>query len=72
MAIVTEVYPGADGRVRSACVSYKRFKTGESAREYGGAAFTSIKRSVQRLVLLVPVDDVKTPKVIAETPGTEE
>ena len=70
MAIVTEVHPGSDGRVRSATVSYKRFKAGEPAHLYGGASFTSVKRSIQRLVLLVPVSD-ETPPERTATTGTE-
>ena len=55
LAIVSEVFPSKDGHVRSALVSYKRFKAGEKVSEYKGAPFTSVKRSIQKLVLLVPV-----------------
>ena len=56
LARVREVHPGSDGCVRSALVEYKRFRTREAANEYKGASYTSVRRSIQRLVLLVPVD----------------
>ena len=75
MAIVTDVHPGADGRVRSATVAYKNFKCSESPRTYGGAGFTTVRRSVQRLVLLVSVDEAgsggersASPKAAAPAP----
>lgn len=55
LAIVTQVHPSPDGCVRSATVSYKNFRVGESVRVYKGTPYTSVKRSVQRLALLVPV-----------------
>ena len=61
LAKVSEVHPGSDGRVRSATVTYKHFKSGESSRTYGGAQSTSVRRSIQRLVLLVPVEDSSAP-----------
>ena len=54
---VTQVFPSADGSVRRARVSYKRYKVGEKLREYRGASDVDVERSVQKLVLLVPVED---------------
>ena len=59
LARVREVHSGSDGCVRSAQVEYKRFRTREVANEYKGTPYTSAWRSIQRLVLLVPVDLVK-------------
>ena len=56
LGLVLEVHPGKDGRVRNATVAYKNFKVGESVQIYKGQKYTSVKRSIQRLVLLVPVD----------------
>ncbi len=57
LAIVTQTHPGRDGKVRTVTVSYKNMKAGEKIREYKGQKYTAIKRSVQRLVLLVPVEE---------------
>ena len=55
LARVTETHVGKDSRVRSVTLVYKQYKIGESVRAYKGARDVSIKRSVQRLILLVPV-----------------
>ena len=57
LAIVTDILPSRDGRVRKVVVSYKTFKTGEKVHEYKGQLHTSVQRSCQKLVLLVPVDE---------------
>ena len=57
LARVMAVHPGKDGRVRTATLVYKRYKIGESVREYRGAADVQIKRSVQRLIRLVQIDE---------------
>ena len=54
---VTQVFPSADGMVRRARVLYKRYKVGEKLREYRGASDVEVERSVQKLALLVPVED---------------
>ena len=59
LARVRAVHPGSDGCVPSAHVEYKRFRTREAANEYKGTPYTSVWRSIQNLVLLVPVDPVK-------------
>ena len=57
LAKVAKTHPGKDGKVRSVTLAYKNYKVGESVKEYRGARDTFIVRSVQRLILLVPVDD---------------
>ena len=57
LAVVTEVHQSADGLVRNVTVTYKNFRVGESVHKYSGARNTSVKISVQRLVLLVPIGD---------------
>ena len=56
LAIVHEVFPGKDGKVRRVNVSYRSYKVSEKVQEYHGSSHQIISRSVQRLVLLVPVD----------------
>jgi len=55
LALVKEIFPGQDGKVRKALLTYKNYKIGESVYKYKGAPDTCVIRSVQRLVLLVPV-----------------
>ena len=57
LARVTMTHPSKDGKVRTATVSYKNFKAGETVRQYSGSKDISVTRSAQRLVLLVPVDE---------------
>ena len=59
LAIVTETHPSRDGHIRSATVSYKNFKVSESVRQYKGAPYTAVRRSVQRMALLVPVAEMR-------------
>ena len=56
LALVTETHISKDGKVRTATVSYKNYRTGDKVHEYNGSPYTSIKRSCHRLVRLVPVD----------------
>ena len=56
LALVRDVFPGEDGRVRKVTVQYKSYRTGEKVHEYRGARDTVVSRAVQRLALLVPVD----------------
>ena len=57
IGLVRDVYPGIDGVVRKASISYKNFKIGEKIYEYSGSKDIIVTRSVQRLALLVPVDE---------------
>ena len=54
---VCEVFPGEDGRVRKVQVSYKNPKPGEPPHKYTGRGYVTVERSVNRLVLLLPVDE---------------
>ena len=57
LAVVTDVRPSRDGRVRKVLVSYKNYRAGEKIHTYKGAQYTSVLRCCQRLVLLVPIED---------------
>ena len=57
VGVVREVFPGLDWIVRKVSVGYKNFKVGEQVQVYGGAKEVVVIRSVQRLALLVPVDE---------------
>ena len=57
VAQVKEAVPDKDGLVRKASIRYKTFKAGEALRVYKGAPDQVVERSVQRLSLLVPVED---------------
>ena len=56
LALVQDVFPGEDGKVRKVTVKYKSYRTGEKVHEYRGARDTVVSRAVQRLALVVPVD----------------
>ena len=58
LAKVTEANPDGDGRVRSVKVMYKNHKSGTT--EYLGSSGIEVKRSVQRLSLIVPVEEGRT------------
>ena len=60
LAVVRQVYPGDDHKVRKVSLAYKTYKVGEKVAEYSGAKDQVITRSVQRLVLIVPVDQEET------------
>jgi len=55
---VVEVFPSADLRVRKVTVAYKNFRVGEKLYEYHGAPDTVVTRSVQRLSLVVPMENL--------------
>ena len=58
---VSQVYTGVDGKVRRVTVQYKN---------EGSSNFTTVERSVQRLILLVPADDSTDPQ-ISTVPETD-
>ncbi len=60
LAIVRQVYAGDDDKVRKVSLAYKTYKVGEKVADYSGAKDQVITRSVQRLVLIVPVDQEET------------
>ena len=58
LAKVTEAQADSDGMVRTVEVGYKRYKaTEKGTARYTGGSTTTLRRSVQRLVLIVPVEE---------------
>lgn len=57
LARVHEVFPGPDDNVRRVSLSYKNYKVKGKMIEYTGSGDTIVSRSVQRLALLVPVEE---------------
>ena len=49
--------PSSDGHVRRVRIAYKNYRVGEQLREYKGTRDTEVERAVQRLALLVPVEE---------------
>ena len=56
---VSNVYPGADGKVRRVDVQYKNLTVNEPMKQYQGKGYVTVQRPVQRLVLLIPIDENK-------------
>ena len=56
LGLVHATHPGKDGKVRTVTISYKNYKVGESIKEYKGAKDVLVRRSVQRLVLISPIE----------------
>lgn len=56
LRLVQEVFPDEDGKVRRVLVKYKNFYVGKNRSCYGVSEAVTVSRSVQRLVLLVPVE----------------
>ena len=53
---VSNTYPGTDGRVRKVDVEYKNI-TNEPVTKYKGKGYISVQRPVQRLILILPIDE---------------
>ena len=57
LALVKDMFPGKDGKVRKVTVQYKTYRTGERVHKYNiNARDIVFSRAVQCLALLVPVD----------------
>lgn len=56
LGLVQEVFPDEDGKVRRVLVKYKNLYVGKNRSCYGVSEAVTVSRSVQRLVLLVPVE----------------
>ena len=54
---VSNVFPGDDGRVRNVEIQYKQFSTNEQVNVYTGKEYSAIQQPVQKLAVLVPVDE---------------
>ena len=57
LATVSKVFPSGDGKVRRVEIQYKNEKIGEAADQYSGTKYTRIDRPVQRLVVIIPIDE---------------
>ena len=57
---VTKAYEGKDGKVRKVELQYKNPKPSESIKTYAGQGYVTVERPVQRLVVIVPVEEEKT------------
>ena len=53
-AQVCDAQPGRDGLVRDVTIRYKRQVTGS---KYEGSSDVQVRRSAQRLVVILPVED---------------
>ena len=58
LGIVSNTFPGSDGKVRKVEVGNKNPKKGEPVTKYRGRGYVTIERPVHRLVLLIPKDDI--------------
>lgn len=56
---ISKVFPGQDGKVRRVHVQYKNPKPGEPVTKYEGRGYVTVERAVNRLVVLIPADDIK-------------
>ena len=54
---VSNVFPGDDGRVRNVENQYKQFSPNEQVNVYTGKDHSTIQRPVQKLAVLVPVNE---------------
>ena len=57
LAKVGNVFPSDDGRVRKVEVMYKNERPGELGNKYAGTPYTKIERPVQKIVVIIPVDE---------------
>ena len=49
--------PSKDGRVRRVEIVYKNTKPGEHVKTYRGGGYVTVERPVQRIIVIVPVDE---------------
>ena len=54
---VSNTYPGTDGKVRKVDVQYKNLNAYEPTAKYKGKGYVTVQRPVQRLILLLPIDE---------------
>lgn len=58
LGLLSNTFPGSDGKVRKVGVQYKNPKQGEPVAKYQGRGYVTIERPVHPLVLLLPKDDI--------------
>ena len=68
LGVVESVEQSADGFVRSCTVGYRIPKAAEPASVYTGGRWISVTRSVQRLTLLLPVEEQAKPLTVENEP----
>ena len=56
LALIKEVFRGEDGVVRKVLISYRHYKVGDTAVQYTGSREQCCIRHVNRLALVLPVD----------------
>ena len=66
MAKVDEIKTSSDGRVRSCQVSYRIPYSKDDNHKYSGGKVIKLSRSVQRLTLLLPVEEQTENLVICD------
>ena len=54
---VSNTHPGTDGKVRKVDVQYKNLNADEPTTKYKGKGYITVQRPVQRLILLLPIDE---------------
>ena len=54
---VMQTFPGNDGKVRNVEVQYKCFPMDDKSKEYKGKAYTTIQHPVQKLVVILPIEE---------------
>ena len=57
LASISNVFPSDDGIVRKVELQYKNEKHGEPKNIYSGAPYTKIERPVQKIVVIIPVNE---------------
>ena len=67
LATVSQVFPSEDGKVRRVEIQYKNEKVGEASNQYSGTQYTRIERPVQRLVVIIPVDELEDHASVEKT-----
>ena len=56
LARVSNIFPSQDGKVRRVELEYKNEKN-EDGKKYSRFGYTKVERSVQKIIVLVPVNE---------------
>ena len=57
LAMVSEVFPSSDGKVRRVSLQYKNIPESEDATKYSAHKFVTVQRPVQRVIVICPAED---------------